>query len=73
MFFQPVNVWFQNLWEELYLRWVVDQTEQKMAWKKITQLRDQEKELRMKAARLRRQLADLEREAVQAGIMTPAH
>ncbi|KAG8242888.1 Myotubularin- protein 9 [Homalodisca vitripennis] len=66
----PVSL---NLWEELYLRWVIDQTERKQAWRQIMQLRDKDKELRMKAGRLRRQLADLEREAIQAGVLAPAH
>lgn len=57
------------LWSELYLRWVVDQGPQKAAWRKITQLRQREAELRLEAGRLRRQLADLQREAITAGIL----
>jgi len=62
---------FQSLWSELYLRWVVDQTPQQKAWETITALREKDKELRLKATRLRRQLLDLEREAVEAGILLP--
>lgn len=62
---------YQNLWEELYLRWVVDQSARRDAWRHVTQLRDKDKELRQRATRLRRQLQELEREAVQAGLLTP--
>lgn len=41
-----------------------------MAWKAIAVLKEKDKELRIKAARLRRQLADFEKEAVQAGLVT---
>lgn len=61
-----------SLWSELFLRWVVDQTPQQKAWETITSLREKDKELRLKATRLRRQLADLEKEAVEAGILLPA-
>lgn len=61
----------QSLWSELFLRWVVDQTPQQKAWETITSLREKDKELRLKATRLRRQLADLEKEAVEAGILLP--
>ncbi|PSN52380.1 hypothetical protein C0J52_06724 [Blattella germanica] len=61
-----------SLWSELFLRWVVDQTPQQKAWETITSLREKDKELRLKATRLRRQLLDLEREAVEAGILLPA-
>jgi hypothetical protein len=50
----------------------VDQTPQQKAWETITSLREKDKELRLKATRLRRQLADLEKEAVEAGILLPA-
>jgi myotubularin-related protein 9 len=66
------HVPLQSLWSELFLRWVVDQTPQKKAWEAITSLREKDKELRLKAMRLRRQLADLEKEAVEAGILPPA-
>lgn len=62
----PVSL---NLWHDLFLRWVVDQTEQKVAWKAIAVLKEKDKELRIKAARLRRQLADFEKEAIQAGLV----
>lgn len=50
----------------------MDQTPQQKAWEVITSLREKDKELRLKATRLRRQLADLEKEAVEAGILLPA-
>ncbi|GLG92762.1 Myotubularin [Gryllus bimaculatus] len=61
-----------TLWSELFLRWVVDQSPQRQAWRTITALRERDKELRLKATRLRRQLAELEREAVEAGVLAPA-
>lgn len=65
-----LEICYQNFWEEMYLRWVIDQSEREQAWRKIAQLRDKDKELRMRATRLRRQLADLEREAIQAGLLS---
>jgi hypothetical protein len=50
----------------------VDQTPQQKAWEMITSLREKDKELQLKATRLRRQLADLEKEAVEAGILLQA-
>nr|CAD7396810.1 unnamed protein product [Timema cristinae] len=61
-----------TLWSELFLRWVVDQGPQKEAWVTITTLREKDKELRLKACRLRRQLADLQKEAVEVGILAPS-
>nr|CAD7413434.1 unnamed protein product [Timema poppensis] len=61
-----------TLWSELFLRWVVDQGPQKEAWVTITSLREKDKELRLKACRLRRQLADLQKEAVEVGILAPS-
>uniref|UniRef100_A0A1B6E1J2 Myotubularin phosphatase domain-containing protein n=1 Tax=Clastoptera arizonana TaxID=38151 RepID=A0A1B6E1J2_9HEMI len=50
------------LWQEVYLRWVVDQTEQKNALDKITTIKEKDKELRLKAIRLQRQLTEMEKE-----------
>ncbi|KAJ1523594.1 hypothetical protein ONE63_001437 [Megalurothrips usitatus] len=58
-----------SLWSELYLRWVVDQSPQKKALQTVMTLKENEKELRSRASRLRRQLADLEKEAVERGIL----
>lgn len=63
----PVSL---TLWSELFLRWVVDQSEQREAWRSIAALKERDKELRLKAGRLRRQLIDLEKEAKHLGIVT---
>lgn len=60
-----------NLWTTLYLRWVCDQAQQEQAWKTITEVTDLDKQLRRKVTKLRRQLMELEKEAVDSGIMTP--
>ncbi|KAK9504100.1 hypothetical protein O3M35_010517 [Rhynocoris fuscipes] len=51
-----------NLWSNVYLRWVINQTPEKESWLAISSLKEREKELRLKAARLRRQLVELEKE-----------
>ncbi|KAF6204479.1 hypothetical protein GE061_002820 [Apolygus lucorum] len=58
----PVSL---NLWSELYLRWVIDQTNERTTWTKIAEIKSKEKELRSTAMKLRRQLVDLEREYAQ--------
>ncbi|CAL4079373.1 unnamed protein product, partial [Meganyctiphanes norvegica] len=59
-----------QLWNSVYLRWVVDQAPQEAAWSVVRELRERDQASRSRVARLRRQLADLEREAVAAGILT---
>ncbi len=44
----------QELWQGVYLRWVIDQKANDEAWNKIAQIKAYEKELKLKAARLRR-------------------
>ncbi|XP_063224211.1 myotubularin-related protein 9 [Bacillus rossius redtenbacheri] len=61
-----------GLWDEVFLRWTVSQAPQAEACRTAAALRQRDQELRLKAARLRRQLADLEREAVEAGVLAPA-
>ncbi|XP_039295566.1 myotubularin-related protein 9 [Nilaparvata lugens] len=63
----PVSL---TLWTELFCRWVVEQREQSEAWKSIAALKEKDKELRLKASRLRRQLIDLEKEAARLGVAT---
>lgn len=60
-----------GLWASLYLRWVCDQSHQEAAWKTITEIKEVDKELRTKVAKLRRQLQELEKEAVDSGIILP--
>lgn len=59
------------LWSGMYLRWIVDQKPQLEAWKSIAEIREKDKELQSKAAKLRRNLVDLERDALNAGILSP--
>ena len=60
------------MWGAVYLRWVVDQGPQEAAWLVVKELRERDAALRSKVARLRRQLQDLEREALEVGILSPA-
>lgn len=60
----------QQLWASVYLRWVVDQGPQEAAWSVVRELRERDASLRSRVARLRRQLQDLEREAVGVGIIS---
>lgn len=57
------------LWPALFLRWVYDQKPQKEAWDTVLEIRNRDKELRSKAMRLRRQLLELEDEAVVQGVL----
>ncbi|XP_054724545.1 myotubularin-related protein 9-like [Uloborus diversus] len=59
------------LWSGMYLRWVVDQKPQLEAWTTIAEIREKEKELQSRTAKLRRTLLELEREAELAGIINP--
>lgn len=65
-------LFFQQLWGSVYLRWVVDQGPQEAAWLVVKDIRERDAALRSKVARLRRQLQDLEREALEVGILSPA-
>jgi len=48
-----------ELWSGLYLRWVVQQTNYEKAWNRFAEIKVKEKELKLKATRLRRKLIDL--------------
>ncbi|KAF7269945.1 myotubularin-related protein 9 [Rhynchophorus ferrugineus] len=50
------------LWNELYLRWIIDQKYQKSAMLKVQHLIQQDKDLRSNVIRMRRQLIDLQKE-----------
>lgn len=58
-----------SLWSECFLRWVVDFSAEKEARKAMAALKTKDVELRQKAGRLRRQLGDLEKEVIEAGLM----
>ncbi|XP_046393459.1 myotubularin-related protein 9 [Ischnura elegans] len=62
------------LWSELFLRWSVGGISAgggKELWEASRNLREDEKSLRATAARLRKQLTDLEKEAIEVGILPP--
>lgn len=59
----------QILWPSMYLSYVVDPSVQENSWRDITAMCEKDKELRSKAQRLRRQLIDLERDAVAKGLL----
>ncbi|KAF5269257.1 hypothetical protein FQR65_LT02558 [Abscondita terminalis] len=50
------------LWNELYLRWVIDQTQNKKALLKTQNLIQNDKNLRSQVTKLRKQLLDLQKE-----------
>lgn len=54
----------------MYLAWVVEQGPVEAAWDVARELRERDASLRSKVARLRRQLQDLEREALEVGILS---
>lgn len=54
------------------MRWVVDQGPQEAAWLVVKDIKERDSALRSKVARLRRQLQDLEREALEVGVLSPA-
>lgn len=66
-----------NLWPAMYLAYVVDPSIYNDSWSDIAAICDHDKDLRSKAQRLRRQLVELEREAISKGLfegppLTPA-
>lgn len=61
----------------MYLAYVVDPSIYNDSWSDIAAICDHDKDLRSKAQRLRRQLVELEREAISKGLfegppLTPA-
>lgn len=55
----------QTLWRDLFLRWAIDLTKENVIWNKIDSIVKKNKELKTKAVQLRKQLAELEKEAAQ--------
>lgn len=53
----------------MYLAYVVNPNIHDGAWQDITSICERDKELRSKAQRLRRQLIDLERDAISKGLL----
>lgn len=60
---------YKNLWPAMYLAYVVEPSIYDNAWRDIAAICEQDKELRSKAQRLRRQLIDLERDAISKGLL----
>ncbi|XP_014664528.1 PREDICTED: myotubularin-related protein 9-like [Priapulus caudatus] len=58
-----------ELWSELYLRWSQDNSTQQETIKHILSIKEHNKELRTKVIRMRRQLLDLQKEAVDRGLL----
>ncbi|CAD7081950.1 unnamed protein product [Hermetia illucens] len=58
----PISI---EVWNELYLRWQIDQTNAKENRERIKALVTQEKELRSVVLKLRKQAADLEKELLE--------
>ncbi|GJQ77717.1 hypothetical protein Trydic_g15443 [Trypoxylus dichotomus] len=50
------------LWSELYLRWTIDQTQQKKAMNKVYTLIQNDKNARSQVIKLRKQVMDLQKE-----------
>ncbi|CAH1776264.1 unnamed protein product [Owenia fusiformis] len=59
------------LWSSLFQRDQLDQSPKKEAWEEIVRIKETDKELRCKVVRLRRQLAALEKEAIQRNLIKP--
>ncbi|KAK6644545.1 hypothetical protein RUM43_000812 [Polyplax serrata] len=62
----PVSL---GLWSELFLRWVFDFTSQKSIRNAMEALKAEDVELKQKAGRLRRKMVELEKEAIEAGLL----
>lgn len=58
-----------NLWTGLFLRRVIDSSSQELAWKTVFEVKERDKELRSHVIRLRRQVVELEKEAIEAGLI----
>lgn len=65
--FNIIHFFFKNLWPAMYLAYVVEPGINDSAWREISSICERDKELRSKAQRLRRQLIDLERDAIAKG------
>ncbi|XP_013398951.1 myotubularin-related protein 9 isoform X2 [Lingula anatina] len=60
-----------EVWQGLYLRWKIDRSGHQDAWKEIFKVREKNKELKLKANRLRRQMVLLQKEAIEAELLQP--
>ena len=62
-------VFTQNLWPAMYLAYVVDPNVYDSSWRDISSICERDKELIREAKKLRRQLMDLERDAISKGLL----
>ena len=63
-----IYTYFQNLWNGMYLRWIINQTMDDEADKKICEIIERNKTAKTHVALLRKQLQDLEAQAEKLGI-----
>ena len=63
-----IYTYFQNLWNGMYLRWIINQTMDDEADKKICEIIERNKMAKTHVVLLRKQLQDLEAQAKKLGI-----
>lgn len=63
-----IYTYFQNLWNGMYLRWIINQTMDDEAEKKICEIIERNKTAKTHVSLLRKQLQDLEAQAKKLGI-----
>ena len=68
-----IYTYFQNLWNGMYLRWIINQTMDEEADKKICEIIERNKTAKTHVAFLRKQLQDLEAQAKKLGIQITTH
>lgn len=61
-----------TVWGGLYQRWQRHQVVKQELWEEIVLIKEHDKELKSRATKLRRQLASLEKEALEAGLIPPS-
>ena len=61
-------VFFQNLWNGMYLRWIIDPNPESVAREKISEIIERNKSAKSHVLQLRRKLQELEAEAEKLGI-----
>lgn len=58
-----------TLWSKVYQRWEVGQTDNNGSWSEILRIQQHDKELKERTGQLRRQLAELQKEALEKGLI----
>ena len=59
----------QNLWQGMYLRWIVDPSPQREAHKKMGEIIQRNRDARARVMHLRRKLQELENQADKMGLL----